>query len=140
MRPIAVGCTLCCLVAKVASRMVRDEMEPLLSPKQLGYGVKGGAEATVHATRSFLSSLAVGCAVVKLDFQNAFNSIHRDKMLEATRDLAPEIFPFVHSSYSSPSHLLCDDRLILSAEGVQQGDPPLILAAFVCRLLCLLFG
>ena len=77
-------------MAKVASRMVRDEKEPLLSPKQLGYGVKRGAEAAVHATRSFLTSLA---AVVKLDFQNAFNSIHRDKMLEATRDLAPEIFP-----------------------------------------------
>ena len=123
VRSIAVGCTLRRLVAKVASRMVRDEMEPLLSPKQLGYGVKGGAEAAVHAMRSFLSSLAVGRAVVKLDFQNAFNSIHRDKMLEATRDIAPEIFPFVHSSYSSPSHLLWGDRLILSAEGVQQGDP-----------------
>ena len=123
VRPIAVGCTLRRLVAKVASRMVRDEMEPLLSPKQLGYGVKGGAEAAVHATRSFLTSLAVGRAVVKLDFQNAFNSIHRDKMLEATRALAPEIFPFVYSSYSSHSHLLWDDRLILSAEGVQQGDP-----------------
>ena len=123
VRPIAVGCTLRRLVAKVASRMVRDEMEPLLSPKQLGYGVKGGAEAAVHAMRSFLSSLVVGRVVVKLDFQNAFNSIHRDKMLEATRDLAPEIFPFVHSSYSSPSHLLWGDRLILSAEGVQQGNP-----------------
>ena len=125
VRPIAVGCTLHHFVAKVASRMVRDEMVPLLSPKQLGYGVKGGAEAAVHATRSFLSSLAVGCAVVKLDFQIAFISIHRDKMLEATCDLVPEIFPFVHSSYSysSPSYLLLDDRLILSAEGVQQGDP-----------------
>ena len=97
-------------------------MEPLLRPKQLGYGVKWGAEAAVHATSSFLTSLAVGHAVVKLDFQNAFNSIHRDKMLEATCDLAPEIFPFVYS-YSSHSHLLWDDRLILSAEGVQQGDP-----------------
>ena len=40
VRPIAFGCTLRRLVGKVASRMVRDEMEPLLSPKQLGYGVK----------------------------------------------------------------------------------------------------
>ena len=80
-------------------------------------------EAAVHATRSFLSSLAVGRAVVKLDFQNAFNSIHRHKMLEATGDLAPEMFLFVHYSYFSPSHLLWDDMLIFSAEGVQQGDP-----------------
>ena len=60
---------------------------------------------------------------MKLDFQNAFNSIRRDKMLEATSDLAPEIFSYVHSSYSSPTHLYWGDRLILSAEGVQQGDP-----------------
>ena len=123
VRPIAVGCTLRRLIAKVASRMVRDEMAQLLSPRQLGYGVRGGAEAAVHAARRFLAKMAANYACVKLDFQNAFNSIHRDKMLEATRDLAPDIFPFVHSSYSSPSHLQWGDRSILSAEGVQQGDP-----------------
>ena len=125
VRPIAVGCTLRRLAAKVASRMVRDNMASLLSPKQLGCGVRGGAEAAVHAARSFLSEMAHEHAVVKLDFQNAFNSIRRDKMLEATSDLAPEIFSFVHSyaSYSSPTHLYWGDRLILSAEGVQQGDP-----------------
>ena len=92
VRPIAVGCTLRRLVAKVASGMVRDLMAHLLSPRQLGYGVRGGAEAAVHATRAFLSKMISGHVVVKLDFQNAFNSIRRDKMLEATRDLAPDIF------------------------------------------------
>ena len=53
-------------------------------------------------------------AVVKLDFQNAFNSIHRDNTLEVTWDLAPDIFPFVHTAYSS-SHLHWGDRIILSA-------------------------
>ena len=53
VRPIAVGCTLRRLVAKVASGMVRDLMAHLLSPRQLGYGVRGGAEAAVHATRVF---------------------------------------------------------------------------------------
>ena len=42
VRPIAVGCTLRRLCAKVASRMVRDEMADLLSPRQLGFGVPGG--------------------------------------------------------------------------------------------------
>lgn len=142
VRPIAVSCTLHCLVANVASRMVRDELTLLLSPEQLGYGMKGGAEAAVLTVRHFLTKLAMEHAVVKLDFQNAFNSIHRDKMLEATCDLAPEICHFVSSSYSSPSHLLWGDKLLLFAESVLQGDPlgPLlflsdpspVLSAFVC--------
>ena len=41
VRPIAVGCTLRRLVAKVACLSVVDEMAELLSPTQLGYGVKG---------------------------------------------------------------------------------------------------
>ena len=48
MRPIAVGCTLRRLVAKYAGSLVREEMGELLSPRQLGYGVKRGAEAAVH--------------------------------------------------------------------------------------------
>ena len=43
--PIAIGCTPRRLVAKVVSRLVRNEMASLLSPKQLGFGVCGGAEA-----------------------------------------------------------------------------------------------
>ena len=39
IRPIAVGCTLRRLVAKLAGRMVVGEMANLLAPRQLGYGV-----------------------------------------------------------------------------------------------------
>ena len=61
--------------------------------------------------------------IVKLDFKNAFNSLRIDKMLLAVRELAPALYPFVHSSYSSPSSLFWHDSVLLSAEGVQQGDP-----------------
>ena len=43
VRPIAVGYTLRRLVAKLAGRMVVGEMANLLAPRQLGYGVLGGA-------------------------------------------------------------------------------------------------
>ena len=66
--PIAVGCTLCRLVAKVASRLVRDEMVSLLGPRQLGSGLRGGAEAAVHAARRFLSKMAADHVVTKMDF------------------------------------------------------------------------
>ena len=54
--PIAVGCTLYRLVAKIAGQKVHvvDGMAALLSPRQLGYRVKGGVEATVHAVRTYV--------------------------------------------------------------------------------------
>ena len=123
VRPIAVGCSLRRLVAKIAGQMVVEDMAALLSPKQLGYGDRGGAEAAVHAARRYLQNLPSGHALLKLDFRNAFNSVRRDKMLEAVRVLAPEIYPLVHSAYASSSSLLWGDKTINSAEGVQQGDP-----------------
>ena len=45
---IAVGCMLRRLVAKIASYSVMVDMAKLLSPRQLGYGIRGGAEASVH--------------------------------------------------------------------------------------------
>ena len=123
VRPIAVGCTLRRVVGKIGGLMVVDSVAELLSPRQLGCGVRGGAEAAVHAARSFLQNLSTGEVLLKLDFKNAFNSIRRDKMLEAVKDLAPEIYPLVHSTYSTPSSLVWGDHTIQSAEGVQQGDP-----------------
>ena len=57
VHPIAVSCTLHRLVSKCAGLLVKEEMVELLSPTQLGYGVKRGAEAAVHAARLFLQGL-----------------------------------------------------------------------------------
>ena len=122
IRPIAVGCTLRRLSAKVAGGRVLKEMGNLLAPQQLGFGVRGGGEAAVHAVRLFLHDLDPSKSVLKLDFKNAFNSIYRDKMLEAVIQHVPQIYPFVHSAYSSVSSLFWWDKTIQSAEGVQQGD------------------
>jgi len=61
--------------------------------------------------------------MVKLDFANAFNSLHREDMLLAVRDRLPELYPYVHSAYSLSSLLHFGSSCILSAEGPQQGDP-----------------
>ena len=96
IRPIAVSCTLRRLAAKVAGSKVMEEMGELLAPRQLGYGVRRGAEAAVHAARLYLRDIEPSKAVLKLDFKNAFNTIRRDKMLEAVQKLAPGLFSFVH--------------------------------------------
>ena len=61
--------------------------------------------------------------ILKLDFQNAFNCLHRDKMLMAVREKVPGLFPLIHSAYSSPSCLFFGESILQSTEGVQQRDP-----------------
>ena len=109
VRPIAVGCTLRQLVAKVAVLKVRDEMSALLSPRQLGYGITNGAEAAVHAARLYLSEADHKSIIVKLDFNNAFNSIKGIKCWRL----------FISSPLSSPhwftlhtlNHPLCSGKM-----------------------------
>ena len=122
VRPIAVGCTLRRLVAKVASRSVMERMGQYLAP-QLGYGTPLGAEAAVHASRSYLHLLPYDHVLLKPDFRNAFNTVIRDKILAAARDMVPKIFPLIFACYSAPSTLFFRDTSLLSAEDVQQGDP-----------------
>ena len=123
VRPIAIGCVLRRLVAKLACFRVSEDMAEVFSPLQLGFGVKGGIKAAVHAGRHFLDSLSPDEAVVKLDFRNAFNSMRRDRMLHSVLSVCPAIFPLVFSAYSASSSLFWEDQILLSSEGVQQGDP-----------------
>ena len=121
------GLTLRRLVAKVAGHHVRDEMSDLLAPRQLGYGVKGGAEAAVHAARSYVLDSQLHPPdqqdryLLKLHFCNAFNSIRRDKMLQAVREFAPDLFPLAYSSYASPSLLFWSDKSSNQLRGSNKG-------------------
>ena len=81
IRSTAVCCTLHRLVAKIAGFRWLEDMATLLAPRQLGDGIRGGAEAVVHAARQFLNEFQSGQAIVKLYFKNAFNAVHRVKML-----------------------------------------------------------
>ena len=123
IRPIAVGCTLRRLVAKLACGSVHERLSAYLSPIQLGFGVPHGAKAVVHVARQYLSNLPADCFIMKLDSTNAFNSIRRDRMLNCVRVNSRNFPFFVFSSYSNMSYLQFANTTILSAEGIQQGDP-----------------
>ena len=98
-------------------------MAALLAPRQLGFGIPLGAEAAVHAASLYLRHMSERHLLLKLDFKNAFNSLRRDTMLLAVKDRAPELYPLIHSAYGTPLSLFIGDKIIQSAEGVQQGDP-----------------
>lgn len=123
IRPIAIGLTLRRLAAKCANTVGVAHLTSYFTPRQLGVGIPGGCEAAIHSARRFLQSMPVGHVMVKLDFTNAFNSLHRRDMLLATRDRLPELYSFCFSAYSQPSILFYGPFTILSNEGPQQGDP-----------------
>ena len=43
--------------------------------------------------------------MVKLDFSNAFNCLHRRGMLLALQQYSPDIYSYCYSAYSRPTHL-----------------------------------
>ena len=127
------------LVAKCACFQARDSMTDLdlLPPHQLGFGVSQGAECVVHAARIFVNNLAPHQSLVNVDFRNAFNCMRRDKVMAAVEEFLPSLLPFIHSAYSSLSKLLWEDAEVISAEGVQQGDPigPLLFCLTIHKMV-----
>jgi hypothetical protein len=123
VRPIAVGYTWRRLAGKVACRRISERAASLLAPRQLGFAVRGGAEAAVHATRRYLLNMPDGHVFLKVDFTNAFNTLRRDVILEAVARHFPELLPYAASSYSAGSVLTFGEASIGSEEGAQQGDP-----------------
>ena len=123
IRPIAVSSTLRHLVSKAACKKVSKKMATEFSPIQLGFGIPRASESVAHATRSYVANLQSDQGLLKLDFCNAFNMVHRDNLFQTVHDVLPELYPFVHMCYALSSLLNFGDYLLLSDEGVQQGGP-----------------
>ena len=121
IRPIAVGCYWRRLASKAANNRVMQSLAEYFSPLQLGMGVSGGCEAAVHAARRFLDHMLV---MVKLDFANAFNSLHRIVILDAIASKVPRSngpwmdncleVRYCFSAYAAPSSLIFGDFEILN--------------------------
>ena len=60
--------------------------------------------------------------IVKLEFSNAFNSLHRDYMLERVSEVIPDMYKFCHLAYKKHSMLQFSEFYLTSQEGFQQGD------------------
>ena len=123
IRPIAAGYTCRRLVAKCANRHVISRRSTTLQLIHLGVGVAGEAEAAIHATRRYAKQLPDNHVIVKLDFNNAFNSVRRDLVLDLMADKTPEFCRFVYASSSRDPILTFVNQQIGSREGFQQGDP-----------------
>ena len=79
------------MAAKCANRHIIEERSRVLQPRQVGVGVAGGAEVAVHAMRRYMKLIPVEHPIIKLDFTNAFDSIHRDLLLDTMARNMPEL-------------------------------------------------
>ena len=121
--PIAVGNIFRRLAAKAALKPLSTGLGRHLRPTQLGFGTPGGSEAAVHSARTYISKATEKRVLVKIDMRNAFNSIRRDVLLRVAREQMPTLYPLLWQAYSKPSTLFYGETVILSATGLQQGDP-----------------
>ncbi|CAE7225374.1 unnamed protein product [Symbiodinium natans] len=125
VRPIAVGELLRRLTGKCLMSLVRDEARAYFWPAQVGVAVKGGAEKAVHVLRAWTNRHAGSSrkVLVKLDFANAFNCVHRDTVLDETTNRFPALARWVTWCYRQHTRLQFGARTLESCSGVQQGDP-----------------
>ena len=139
IRPVVIGNVFRRLADKVGCYAVSRAVSHELLPIQLGVSVKGGAEAAVHAVRTFITNNIDSNdhkVIVKLDMMNAFNSVRRDHVLQTCLDRTTEIAKLSFLAYSKPSSVIAAGHLITSSTGVQQGDPisPLLFALAVDQI------
>lgn len=123
VRPIVIGFTLRRLASKCANSFGTNQLRSYFYPHQLGVGTPGGCEAAVHSARRYLETLPPDHVLVKLDFTNAFNSVHRREMLFSVYNRIPELYAYCRSAYSQSSCLFFGPYIVFSEEGAQQGDP-----------------
>ena len=76
VRLIGVGDLARRVVGKTIAWVLRDEVQEAAGPLQVSSGIKGGAEAAIHAMRSIFESDATD-AVILVDAANAFNRLNR---------------------------------------------------------------
>jgi len=94
-----------------------------LAPHQLAIGVPRGVEKLIHICRA---AHANGWLVGRNDFTNGFNSLSRQKMLDANCALFPESVDVFNLLYGLDSPILlfnedCEVTLLDSSEGPRQG-------------------
>jgi hypothetical protein len=79
----------------------------------------------VHLVRSVVEARGgdASLALRTSDFTNALNEVSRQKILDIVQEKYPELYPYVKMCYAKTSHVWWDGHRMMSAWGIQQGDP-----------------
>lgn len=128
-RPIGIGSIFIGIATTLILRSeeTKAEVSAAVGPFQLGVNVSGGVEAVPNIIRAFFINQPHG-AVAKLDVKNAFNSVRREKVLEAMERI-PSLAGICFLNYAKHSKVIFEDKdsaislSIPSESGVAQGAP-----------------
>ena len=128
------------LASRLCCAAVRSELPDLFLPYgQVGVGVKGGLEASIHALRFHIKEHGdkEDLCLLKIDMQNAFNECDRFTFLHRVKQHFPDVFGWVQWCYHTSAELRFGCHRLLSSTGVQQGDPlgPLLFSLVVLELM-----
>jgi hypothetical protein len=112
-------------IVKARAAMYFGPQDDPYIPVQLGVGVRGVAEIAVHLVRSVVEARGgdASLALRTFDFTNALNEVSRQKILDIVQEKYPELYPYVKMCYAKTSHVWWDGHRMMSAWGIQQGDP-----------------
>jgi hypothetical protein len=118
------------LISKCLLNAHFTEIVAFFATNQYGIANPRGTETIVHVINQILQDKPVWGSLLA-DISNAFNSIHRQIIVNQLKLHFPSMLPWFIATYSKPNHLwtsqdtaIARTRVeITSDEGVQQGDP-----------------
>ena len=91
-------------------------------PLQAAAGIKGGAEAAIHAMKDIFEEDNTE-AVILVDASNAFNSLNRKTALHNMQIICPDFATILINTYRESTRMLMQGgHELLSQEGTTQGD------------------
>ena len=122
VRPIGIGEIIRRITGKTIAWVLKDDIQESAGPLQVSTGIKGGAEAAIHAMKQLFED-DCNDAVILVDANNAFNSMNRQVALHNIQYICPPFATILINTYRKPSRLIIlGGAEILSEEGSAQGD------------------
>ena len=132
--PLAITAALRRIVLNSLATNLTPELKKVLCPWQHAIGGSGGTEKLYHTVTTLLEARE-DHIVVALDLKNAFGTMSRQVMRDATRELVPELDALVTRLYAGSTPLVWEcagqSPVTFEAEtGIDAGCP------FSCILFC----
>lgn len=126
VRPLSIGEAWTRMLGRALAKRFASRVAAVLSPLQLGIGVRGGVELCAHALQAAAKAVRAGGTVMQsIDSVNAFNTVSRLAVAREVDAHVPELSALVRWSYGGASPLCDSDGSVVTdvTSGVRQGDP-----------------